>query len=80
MVRGQKLLKTYELYGNTIISGIINVERNDDNLLIAFYFENANYPIALVSREEILETDFNTTVKPIFIESKKVILFDYESI
>lgn len=73
MVRGQKLLKTLELYGNNKISGIINVERIDDNLLIVFYFDNANYPIALVSREEIYDTDFNTTVKPIFIESKKVI-------
>ncbi|CAD8133863.1 unnamed protein product [Paramecium octaurelia] len=79
-IKGQKLLKTLELYGNNEISGIIKVEKNDDNLLIAFYFENVNYPIALVSREEIHDTDFNTTVKPIFIESKKVMFFDYESI
>ena len=48
--------------------------------MIFFYFENAYNPIALVSKEEIFDTDFNITVKPIFIESQKSLLFDYESI
>ncbi|CAD8050696.1 unnamed protein product [Paramecium sonneborni] len=80
VVKTQKLLKSLELNVNNNISGIINVEKNDENLLVVFYFDNAYFPIAFVSREEILDTDFNTTIKPIFIESKKVVLFDYESI
>ncbi|CAD8049446.1 unnamed protein product [Paramecium sonneborni] len=80
VVKAQNLLRSFELNGNNKISGIINVEKNDENLLVVFYFDNANFPIALVSEEEILDTDFNTTIKPIFIESKKIVLFDYESI
>jgi hypothetical protein len=56
------------------------VEHIDDNLLFVFEFVDANYPLALVSLEEINERDFNRTLKPIFIESKKNLSFDYESL
>ncbi|CAD8212333.1 unnamed protein product [Paramecium octaurelia] len=80
VVRAQKLLKTLELDVNNKISGIINVEKNDENLLIVFQFDKSTYPIAIVSEEQISDSDFNTTIKPIFIESSKVVFFDYESI
>ncbi len=75
-----KLLHTVELELTNSASGIVNVEHVDDNLLLVFEFVDANYPLALVSLEEIKETDFNRSLKPIFIESKKNISFDYESL
>lgn len=79
--RAYNLLKTIEISANNNkIYGVLNMEKSDANLLLVFYFENASYPLALVSEYEITDRDFNRTVKPIFIESKKPIFFDYESI
>ncbi|CAD8052416.1 unnamed protein product [Paramecium sonneborni] len=75
-----QLLNSIELEIVNKISGKLSLEKNDESFLLVFYFEKANYPLALVSDEIILDTDFNRTTKPKFIESKKEIYFDYESI
>ena len=58
----------------------MSFEKNDESLLLVFYFEKAKNPIALVSHEKIMDTDFNRTLKPKFIETSKKIYFDNESI
>ncbi|CAD8136416.1 unnamed protein product [Paramecium pentaurelia] len=75
-----QLLKTIELEVINNISEKLNLETNNESLLLAFYFEKASYPLALVSNEKIIDSDFNRTTKPKFIESRKEIYFDYESI
>ncbi|CAD8043492.1 unnamed protein product [Paramecium primaurelia] len=75
-----QLLQTIELEVINNISEKLNLETNNESLLLAFYFEKASYPLALVSNEKIIDSDFNRTTKPKFIESRKEIYFDYESI
>lgn len=43
-------LKTIEVTAyNNKIQGVLNMEKSEANLLLVFYFENASYPLALVS-------------------------------
>lgn len=52
----------------------------ENDILVVFKFENANYPVAVVSYDPLNPDDYNRTVKPTFIESKKNVYFDSESI
>ncbi|CAD8048268.1 unnamed protein product [Paramecium sonneborni] len=75
-----QLLKMIELEVANKISDKLSLEKNDESYLLVFYFEKPNYPLALVSNEIILDQDFNRTTKPKFIQSRKEIYFDFESI
>ncbi|CAK55985.1 unnamed protein product (macronuclear) [Paramecium tetraurelia] len=74
-----QLLKKIELEVINNFSEKLSLETNDEDLLLVFYFEKASYPLAIVSHEKVREADFNITTKPKFIESRKEIYFDFES-